>query len=112
MKILIDQNISFRIIQRIESAFPNLLHVKSLGLMDTDDSKIFMYARRHDFDAILTIDEDFYNIQMTHGVPPKLIWLRLHNASVAIQAEVILNNTLAIYRFLESPDTDCLEIFA
>jgi predicted nuclease of predicted toxin-antitoxin system len=112
MKILIDQNISFRLIPRIEGGFPDVVHVKSLGLMDTDDSKIFMYARHHEFDAILTIDEDFYTIQMVHGVPPKLIWLRLHNASVAVQADVILNNTLSIYRFLENPDTDCLEIFA
>ena len=54
MKILIDQNISFRIINRIEGAFPNVLHVKSLGLIDTDDYKIFIYARRNNFDAILT----------------------------------------------------------
>ena len=32
MKILIDQNISFRLINWIEGAFPNVLHVKSLGL--------------------------------------------------------------------------------
>lgn len=67
MKILIDQNISFRIINRIEGAFPNVLHVKSLGLMDTDDSKIFIYARRNNFDAILTIDEDFHNILLAHN---------------------------------------------
>ena len=54
MKILIDRNISFRIINRIEGAFPNVLHVKSLGLIDTDDYKIFIYARRNNFDAILT----------------------------------------------------------
>ena len=112
MKILIDQNISFRLIHRIEGAFPDVIHVKSLGLMDTDDSKIFMYARRHAFDAILTIDEDFYNILLTHGLPPKLIWLRLHNASVAVQADVILDNTIAIYQFLKDENTDCLEIFS
>ena len=54
MKILIDQNISFRLINWIEGAFPNVLHVKSLGLTDTDDYKIFKYARRNNFDAILT----------------------------------------------------------
>ena len=112
MKILIDQNISFRLINWIEGAFPNVFHVKSLNLMDTNDSKIFMYARRNDFDAILTIDEDFYNILLTHGTPPKIIWLRLHNASVAIQAKVILDNTLVIYHFLKDSDSDCLEIFS
>jgi predicted nuclease of predicted toxin-antitoxin system len=112
MKILIDQNISFRLISRIEKAFPDVLHVKSVSLLNTDDSKIFLYARRNDFDAILTIDEDFLNILLTHGVPPKVIWLRLHNASVAHQADVILKNVLTIYRFLENPDADCLEIFA
>jgi predicted nuclease of predicted toxin-antitoxin system len=112
MKILIDQNISFRLISRIEKAFPDVLHVKSLGLLDAADLKIFMYAKRNDFDAILTIDEDFLNILLAHGLPPKVIWLRLHNASVAHQAEIILKNVLTINRFLENPDADCLEIFA
>ena len=112
MKILIDQNISFRIINRIEGAFPNVLHVKSLGLTDTDDYKIFKYARRNNFDAVLTIDEDFYNILLANRTPPKIIWLRLHNASVAIQAKAILDNTLVIYHFLKNPDSDCLEIFS
>lgn len=40
MKILIDQNISFRIIARIQQAFPNMAHVKSLNLTDENDYKI------------------------------------------------------------------------
>jgi predicted nuclease of predicted toxin-antitoxin system len=112
MKILIDQNISFRLISRIEAAFPEIQHVKSLDLINTDDLKIFMYARSNNFDAILTIDEDFYNILLTKGLPPKIIWLRLHNATVANQAKVILDNTLTIYQFLKDENSDCLEIFS
>jgi predicted nuclease of predicted toxin-antitoxin system len=112
MRILIDQNISFRLISRIEKVFPDAFHVKSVSLLNTNDLKIFMYARRNNFDAILTIDEDFINILLAHSVPPKIIWLRLHNASIDHQAEIILKNALTIHRFIENPDADCLEVFA
>lgn len=49
MKILIDQSISHRLLPRIQSAFPNVFHVRDLGLMDYADFSIFQYAREHDF---------------------------------------------------------------
>ncbi len=111
MKILVDQNISFRLVPRILEAFPDTAHVKDFGLIDFNDFRIFQYARQHQFDAILTLDEDFYNIQLEHGTPPKVIWMRLGNCSTAALATAILYNAEAIRDFLNNEQLDCLELF-
>lgn len=56
MKILVDQNISFRLLQRIAGVFSETGHVKSLGLTDANDYHIFMSARQQGFHAVLTQD--------------------------------------------------------
>jgi predicted nuclease of predicted toxin-antitoxin system len=111
MKLLIDQNISHRLKARITSAFPNISHVKDLGLTDFPDSAIFETARRDNFDAILTLDEDFHNLVLERGIPPKIVWLRLGNCSVTFQAKAILDNAAVIEAFLSTEAHDVLEIF-
>jgi predicted nuclease of predicted toxin-antitoxin system len=109
--ILIDQNISFRVISRINATFPDVEHVKSLNLMDTNDYDIFMFARRNTIEAVITLDEDFNLLVMEHNPPPKIIWLRIGNASTAVQAETLLRNAAVIRHFLTDSQTDCLEIY-
>lgn len=70
-----------------------------------------MFAREHRFSAILTLDEDFYNIQLEHGTPPKVIWVRTGNCSTASLASVLLQNLDLIQSFLEDAGLDCLELF-
>jgi predicted nuclease of predicted toxin-antitoxin system len=43
MKILIDQNISFRLITQIEQALPQLFYVKNLDLTNASDHHIFRF---------------------------------------------------------------------
>lgn len=111
MKTLVDQNISFRLIPRIAGVFSEITHIKSMGLTDANDHNIFMSARQHGFVAILTQDEDFYNLLLEHGTPPKIIWLRTGNCSTAFLAEVILKNAGMIQTFLVDEIQDCLEVY-
>ncbi|MFN0037433.1 MAG: DUF5615 family PIN-like protein [Saprospiraceae bacterium] len=111
MRLLIDQNISHRLKARIASAFPEVFHVKDLGLTDFPDPVIFEIARRDNFDAVLTLDEDFHNLVMERGAPPKIIWLRLGNCSTAVQAKAILDNAVIIEAFLNTELHEVLEIF-
>ena len=111
MKILIDENISSRLVFHIQLAFPEVEHVKTLGLLTANDFSIFMFARQNGYDAVLTLDEDYYNIQLTHGTPPKIIWLRVGNCSTNALAQVILDNADTIYGFLFDPELECLEIY-
>ena len=58
MKLLFDQNISFRIIKQLERVFPGSKQVKELGLENTSDIEIWEYAKINNF-VIVTFDADF-----------------------------------------------------
>ncbi|WP_207503531.1 DUF5615 family PIN-like protein [Telluribacter humicola] len=45
MKLLVDQNISHRLLGKVENFSATLTHVKDEGLVDASDHTIFMYAR-------------------------------------------------------------------
>jgi predicted nuclease of predicted toxin-antitoxin system len=111
MKVLIDQNISHRIITVISFLFDELAHVKTLGWLDWDDHGIFMAARRLQYDAVMTLDEDFNKLLLQHGTPPKIIWLKTGNCSTKRLAEVIISNKDIIERFLLDEGFDCLELY-
>ncbi len=79
MKLLFDQNISFRLTKKLQNYFPGSLHVSDCGLLDSEDQEIWEYARDHGF-AIVTFDADFYDISIINGQPPKIIWITTHIA--------------------------------
>jgi predicted nuclease of predicted toxin-antitoxin system len=112
MKLLLDQNISYRLIERIKSVFSDVYHVKDIGLIDANDYAIFMEARAARFNAIFTLDADFHYLWQQYGAPPKVIWLRVGNCSTAFLADVVLKNHPGIMEFLTNYDIDCLEIFS
>ena len=58
MKLLFDQNISFRIIERITEIFPDAIHVHKAGLHNKKDSDIWNFAKKNNY-AIVTFDSDF-----------------------------------------------------
>ena len=41
MKLLLDQNLSHRLLSDLEDLFPNSLHVRLLGLAEADDLAIW-----------------------------------------------------------------------
>ncbi len=109
MKLLFDQNISPRIVKRVEAAFPNSKQVRHCGLEDAGDFEIFTYAKTHGF-AIVTFDSDYVDLHIVKGFPPKIIWLRTGNLTTKFISELLLNRILLIYRFLDSPDEGLFEI--
>ncbi len=110
MKILIDQNISHRIVPLLVHNFPEISHVKSFGLQFSSDHDIFMFARQHGFEEIMTLDDDFNHLQMKHGVPPKIIWIRGKNSPTKVLFELVTQKISEIYAFLLDDSLDCLEI--
>ncbi|MEZ4825766.1 MAG: DUF5615 family PIN-like protein [Bacteroidia bacterium] len=111
MRLLIDQNISYRVIARLTSGFQSISHVKDVGLMNNSDFAIFEYARQKGFDAIVTQDDDFLKIVRQEGIPPKIIWIRTGNATISFLADKLSQNQSIIESFLEESTLDCLEIY-
>lgn len=112
MKLLFDQNISFRITKKINPVFPNSKHVRELGLEDASDIEIWRFAKTNDF-AIVTFDADYTDIANIKGSPPKIIWLRTGNMTTYHIAEILKEHQIIIKEFIggiEYIETACLEI--
>ena len=80
MKLLFDQNISYRLIKLIIDIFPESKQVRELGLENSSDIEIFEFAKRNEF-AIVTFDSDFCDLNIIRGCPPKIIWIRTGNTT-------------------------------
>jgi len=112
MKLLLDQNISFRITNRIQDIYPNSKQVRDLGLEDSKDSLLWTFAKDNDY-CIVTFDADFYDLGLLKGHPPKVIWLRLGNTSTQNIEQSLRKNFDLIKAFLTDPnysEIGCLEI--
>ena len=80
MKLLSDQNLSHKLVARLACHFTGSIHVRELGMTAADDHAIWQHARIGGF-AIVSKDGDFHQLSLLHGAPPKVIWLRVGNAS-------------------------------
>ncbi|WP_228009584.1 MULTISPECIES: DUF5615 family PIN-like protein [Microcystis] len=58
MKLLLDENLSDRIIDKIIDLYSDSQHVKTLGLINTDDALIWEFAKFNDF-VIVSKDADW-----------------------------------------------------
>jgi predicted nuclease of predicted toxin-antitoxin system len=58
MKLLFDQNLSFKLCQTVTDLFPESNHVRLLGLSEVGDRFLWDYAKSNDF-TIVSQDADF-----------------------------------------------------
>jgi predicted nuclease of predicted toxin-antitoxin system len=106
VKLLLDENLSDRIIHRIVDLYPNSEHVKTLGLINTDDALIWEYAKINGF-VIVSKDSDFHQRSLLYGHPPKFIYLRIGNCPTSKITQILRDNLDMIVQF-ESSETGSL----
>ncbi len=110
MKLLLDENLSDRIIHRIVDFYPNSEHAKTLGLINTDDAVIWEYAKTNGF-VIVSKDSDFHQRSLLYGHPPKFIYLRIGNCPTSKITQILRDNLDTIIQF-ESSETESLLVWA
>lgn len=98
MKLLLDENLSDRIISRVVDLYPYSEHAKTLGLINTDDAIIWEYAKMNGF-VIVSKDSDFHQRSLLYGHPPKFIYLRIGNCSTSKIVEILRDNFDTIIQF-------------
>ncbi len=98
MKLLLDENLSDRIIHRIIDLYPNSEHVKTLALTNTDDKLIWDYAKANNF-VIASKDSDFHQRSLLYGHPPKFVYLRIGNSSTSKIVQILRDNFDTIIQF-------------
>ena len=111
MKILIDANLSWRLVKLLIPTFPSIIHVERTGLpIPADDAMIWEWAKANDY-IIVTNDEDFLNLSIQKGHPPKVILLRMGNQSTKNIARILLKHKADIEFVTADPNHGILEIY-
>jgi predicted nuclease of predicted toxin-antitoxin system len=109
MKLLFDENLSFKLCRQLNDLFPGSTQVRLLGLEHADDRAIWDYAKANEF-VLVTLDADFGEMAALLGPPPKVIWLRCGNQPTAM-IESLLRDHAGLIASLERDEDGCLEIY-
>ncbi len=98
MKLLLDENISSKLVKFLTKDFPESTHIDFLQMQGTTDTSIWEYAQAENY-IIVSKDNDFRQRSFLFGSPPKVIWLSVGNGGTKIIKELILKNILVIQKF-------------
>jgi len=110
MKILLDQNISYKVIKKLESIYLEINHVSNFNLQASDDKIIWEFAKNNGF-TLVTQDSDFHDFSILKGSPPKIIWLKCGNTTTNNIVKILSENYQVINDFIVHERYACLEIY-
>jgi len=109
MKILLDANISWKLVNKLKPIFGECAHVDLIGLnVPATDIDIWNYAFDNGY-IIITKDSDFVDLIEIKGFPPKVVLLKTGNNSSQALIELLINAKQMI-EDLEKSDIGLLEI--
>ncbi|PWU29225.1 MULTISPECIES: DUF5615 family PIN-like protein [unclassified Pseudomonas] len=109
MKLLLDENLSRRMLPSLEMDFPGSSQVALLGLEQVSDRRIWEYTKQRDY-VIVTKDEDFHDLQAAWGYPPKVILLAMGNGSNQSIVQALCNSAEQLKRSLEDERIGLVEL--
>jgi predicted nuclease of predicted toxin-antitoxin system len=110
LKLLFDQNLSRKLVNRLADIFPESSHVQFHDLAEKADTEIWEFAKLNDF-CIVTQDADFPERSRLYGSPPKVVWLRCGNTPTNQVEALIRSGATAIQELLRNSDLHCLELY-
>jgi predicted nuclease of predicted toxin-antitoxin system len=79
VRLLLDENLSERVLRSLDKIFPGSTHVRNLGGEGASDRQVWDLAKTGGF-ILTTRDEDFVGMSVLRGAPPKVVWLNVGNA--------------------------------
>ena len=110
MKLLLDENLSRRIVPILQDVYPDSTQIALLNLNEADDRKIWEYAKQEDY-AIVTQDADFHEYSLLAGGPPLVVWLRCGNQPKKMILDKLIKNQKLIESANQDPEIWTIEIF-
>jgi len=102
VRILLDQNLSPKLIRRLADVLPGLESVYDHGLIAASDPVIFDWARKSEFSALVSADRDFIDMAERVGPPPKVIRIERCDFPSKIIEQLIRREAIRIHEFLAS----------
>ena len=110
MKLLFDQNLSFKLAKKLRDVFPGSNQVKLVGMEEAGDGEIWAYARVNGF-TLVSKDSDYYERSALLGHPPKVLWLRCGNQPTACVEQLIRSRLAELRSFELDERAGCIEIY-
>lgn len=109
MKLLLDENLSRRIVPFLQTAFPGSSQVTLSGLETASDSEIWQHAKANGF-VIVSRDSNFQERSLVAGHPPQVVWLKIPNRSKTVVLNILLDHYTEIEQALIEQNRACVEI--
>ena len=109
MKLLLDENLSRRLVPFLQHDYPGSSQVVLLGMQSASDKGVWQKAREDGY-VVVTRDADFQELSLVWGQPPKVIRLKTLNQSRAATLKVLIDNRNAITELLVDNDLASVEI--
>ncbi|HEY3762431.1 MAG TPA: DUF5615 family PIN-like protein [Verrucomicrobiae bacterium] len=109
MKLLFDQNLSFKLCDQLADLFPDSTQVRRAGLDAADDRSIWEFAKANGF-TIVSQDSDFADMAALYHAPPKVIWLRCGNQTTEYVEKLFRDHAKAIIEFEKDMEVACWEL--
>jgi predicted nuclease of predicted toxin-antitoxin system len=110
MKLLFDQNLSYKLCDRLADLFPDSSQVRLAGLDAADDRAIWELAKANGF-TIVSQDADFADMAALYGPPPKVVWLRCGNQTNAFIEKLFRSHAEAVAAFEQDAGAACWELY-
>lgn len=98
MRLLLDANLSHRLVSQLNAAFSGTAHVDMIGLHGETDSAIWDFAGREGY-VLVSKDDDFRQFALLRGAPPKVLVLAIGNAGNAAVLGLLMNHREQIETF-------------
>lgn len=110
MKLLLDENLSRRIVPALRAAFPETTQVALIGLETAGDRAVWDFAKAGEC-VIVTKDEDFIEIQSLLGYPPKVVLLAFGNCTNQQVVDALIRSKAEIETALARDEIGFVEVF-
>ena len=109
MKLLLDENLSRRLVSFLQYDYPGSNQVVLLGMQSATDQEVWQKAKDDDY-VIVTRDADFQELSLVWGQPPKVIRLKTLNQTRATTLKLLIESRDVIAESLIDQDLAAIEI--
>ena len=107
MKLLLDENLSRRLVLTLGMHFPGTRHVEDVGLQGCPDRAVWDYAAVEGY-VLVSKDNDFRQLSFLLGHPPKVVWLNVGNAGTRELGALLTSNRAGLLSFDENTEESLL----
>ena len=109
MKLLLDENLSRRLVPFLQHDYPGSNQVLLLRMESATDKEVWQKAKDDDL-VLVTRDADFQELSLVWGQPPKVIRLKTLNQTRAATLKLLIENRDVIAESLLDHDLVSIEI--